>query len=72
MIGQKIVIRASRTRDEGTMGFHDYVTHKEDFEVFVKRVTDIANNLKTKTIHSISYPSEDKAVICYETISTEN
>ena len=45
MVEQKVISRATRTRDEGTMGFHDYVTYKEDFEVFVKRVTNIANDL---------------------------
>ena len=36
---QMVVMRESHERDEGTMGFHDYVTVKEDFNKFVDRVT---------------------------------
>lgn len=66
-IGQILINRASREVDEGTMGFHDYTTYKEDFLVFINRVSSIANELKNKRVINISYPSEDKAVICYVT-----
>lgn len=64
-IGQILVNRASRTVDEGEMGFHDYVTRKEDLMVFMNRVSSIANELENKHVISISYPSEDKAIIVY-------
>lgn len=32
MIKQDIIKRNSKTVDEGTMGFHDYVTHKEPID----------------------------------------
>ena len=66
-IGQIIIKRESREVDEGTMGFHDYTTYKEDFLAFVNRVSSIANELENNRIINISYPSEDKAVICYTT-----
>ena len=71
MIEQKVISRATRTKDEGTMGFHDYVTYKEDFEVFVKRVTNIVNDLQNCKIISICYPTEDKSVICYKKIKKQ-
>lgn len=64
-VGQILVARGERTIDEGTMGFHDYVTHKEDFAVFIDRVSKIANELENKKVISISYPSEDIAIIVY-------
>ena len=65
-IGQIVVRRNERTVDEGTMGFHDYVTHKEEFSNFTDRVSVFANLLENKKVINISYPSEDIAVIAYE------
>ena len=64
-IGQILVNRKKNEIDEGTMGFHDYVTYKEDLKVFMDRVSSIANELENKKVISISYPSEDIAIICY-------
>lgn len=41
---QMVVMRENHERDEGTMGFHDYVTVKEDFNKFVDRVTEACRN----------------------------
>ena len=68
VIEQIIINRDKKTIDEGTMGFHDYVSHKEDFSKFVERVSKTANELKDKKILNINYPTEDIAVICYENI----
>ena len=62
MINQIIVIRNSKEIDEGTMGFHDYVTKLEPFEDFVKRVTDKANNINSKIVN-ITYPNDTTAII---------
>ena len=62
---QIIVKRESHTRDEGTMGFHDYVEKKEDFSKFVERVTAACESVDGKFL-SVSYPSEDVAVILYK------
>ena len=51
-------------RDEGTMGFHDYVTVKEDFNKFVDRVTEACETVNGKFL-GVSYPNEDTAVILY-------
>lgn len=47
------------------MGFHDYVEKKEDFSEFVGRVTDACEAVDGKIL-SVSYPSEDVAVILYK------
>lgn len=57
MIKQDIIKRNSKTVDEGTMGFHDYVTHKEPIEEF--------NEICGKVIN-IAYPTEDLAIIVYK------
>lgn len=57
---EKIIIQ----RDEGTMGFHDYVTVKEDFNKFVDRVTEACETVNGKFL-GVSYPNEDTAVILY-------
>lgn len=61
-IEQIVVKRESHKRDEGTMGFHDYVTVKEDFTEFVERVTKACETVNGKILN-ISYPNEDIAVI---------
>lgn len=68
-IGQILVNRETKTVDEGTMGFHDYVTHKEDLSTFMDRVSSIANKLNNKHVISINYLSEDKAIIVYVDIN---
>ena len=45
---QMVVMRESHERDEGTMGFHDYVTVKEDFNKFVDRVTEACETVNGK------------------------
>lgn len=45
MIKQRVIKRDKKTVDEGTMGFSDYVLRLEDFEAFVNRVTEEANNI---------------------------
>ena len=61
---QMVVMRESHERDEGTMGFHDYVTVKEDFNKFVDRVTEACETVNGKFL-GVSYPTEDTAVILY-------
>lgn len=61
-IKQFVAKRKSYKRDEGTMGFHDYVTVKEDFTEFVERVTKACETVNGKILN-ISYPNEDIAVI---------
>lgn len=61
---QMVVMRESHERDEGTMGFHDYVTVKEDFNKFVDRVTEACETVSGKFL-VVSYPNEDTAVILY-------
>jgi hypothetical protein len=61
---QMVVMRESHERDEGTMGFHDYVTVKEDFNKFVDRVTEACETVNGKFL-GVSYPNEDTAVILY-------
>ena len=62
MINQIIITRNSRQIDEGTAGFHDYVTKLESFENFVKRVTDKANNINSDIVN-ITYPNDTTAII---------
>lgn len=59
---QMVIKRESHNRDEGIMGFHDYVTVKEDFNKFVDRVTEVCETVDGKFL-SVSYPNEDIAVI---------
>lgn len=61
---QMVVMRESHERDEGTMGFHDYVTVKEDFNKFVDRATEACETVNGKFL-GVSYPNEDTAVILY-------
>ena len=65
MIKQVIVTRNSISVDEGTMGFHDYTTHKEPINEFLERVTKCANELCGKVIN-IASPTEDLAIIVYK------
>lgn len=65
MIKQVIVKRNSKTVDEGTMGFHDYTTHKEPIDEFIERVSKCANEVCDKVIN-IAYPTEDLAIIVYK------
>lgn len=65
MIKQVIVKRNSKTVDEGTMGFHDYTTHKEPIDKFIERVSKCANEVCGKVIN-IAYPTEDLAIIVYK------
>lgn len=65
MIKQVIIERKSTQVDEGTMGFHDYVTEKEDIETFCFRVEVYANRVTGKVIN-IAYPTEDLAIIVYK------
>lgn len=65
MIKQVIVKRNSKTVDEGTMGFHDYTTHKEPIDEFIERVSKYANEVCGKVIN-IAYPIEDLAIIVYK------
>ena len=65
MIKQVIVERNSKTVDEGTMGFHDYTTHKEPIDEFIERVSKCANEVCGKVIN-IAYPTEDLAIIVYK------
>lgn len=65
MIKQVIVKRNSKTVDEGTMGFHDYTTHKEHIDEFIERVSKCANEACGKVIN-IAYPTEDLAIIVYK------
>lgn len=64
-VTQIVVMRTERQVDEGTMGFHDWVTKSEPYLEFINRVTDEANDLISKghRIISISYPSENIGVI---------
>lgn len=67
-IKQALVSRDSYTIDEGTMGFHDYTTHKEDMKSFIDSVSSVANDLEHKCdceIINISYINEDLASIIY-------
>ena len=50
--------------DEGTFGFHDYTEKKEDFSVFIARVSEVASNYNR--VFNISYLNEDTAVIGYK------
>ena len=43
-----MVKRESHKRDEGTMGFHDYVMVKEDFAEFVDRKRKFVKQLMGK------------------------
>ena len=63
-VNQIVIHRNSKTVDEGTMGFHDYITHKEKLETFVQRVTEVM--IEHDTIF-VSYPNEDTAIIQYWT-----
>lgn len=66
MIHQAIEERKSRVVDEGTMGFHDYVTKYDiSFGDFVNMVTEKYNRPDMKVI-SIGYPNTTKAVVVYE------
>lgn len=65
MIKQAFIERRNKTVDEGTMGFHDYTTHKEPFEEFSERVLKCANEICGKVIN-IAYPTEDLAIIVYK------
>ena len=65
MIKQVIIKRNSKTVDEGTMGFHDYTTHKEPIEEFSERVLQCANEVDGKVIN-IAYPTEDLAIVVYK------
>ena len=68
LVNQVLVIRDSYEVDEGTMGFHDYVTKKENFQNFVSNVTNKANDLAKSgnKILNIAYPNEDTAIIVYK------
>lgn len=66
MFKQKTLTRLSKTIDEGTMGFSDYVTKKESIDDFVQRVIDTINEINEhSTIFNISYPNEDLVIITY-------
>jgi hypothetical protein len=66
MIHQVTEKRESYTVDEGTMGFHDYITkYRMSFEEFVNSITQKYNLLDIEII-SISYPDESKAVVVYK------
>lgn len=63
---KQVIIERKRTQvDEGTMGFHDYETVKEDIETFCFRVEEYANRVTGKVIN-IAYPNEDLAIIVYK------
>ncbi len=62
-VKQKIVERASRTIDKGTIGFHDYEEIKEEYVTFIDRVTAIMNDLNATIV---AYPNKDIAIIQYE------
>ena len=64
LIGQTVVLRNTWERDEGEMGFHDYVTHKEDINTFVNRVTMEAN-VHHNNVLNITYLNEDTAIIVW-------
>lgn len=68
-IKQAIIAREIQKVDYGTMGFHDYITEKENFVKFASRVTEIANDINKDNckVLGISYPTEDIAAICYIT-----
>lgn len=68
LVNQVLVIRDSYEVDEGTMGFPDYVTKKENFQNFVSNVTNKANDLvkSGNKILNITYPNEDTAIIVYK------
>lgn len=66
MIKQTILYRKFKHVDEGTMGFSDWTTKKEDMSEFVDRVTEEANKSKPENnefIIAISYPNSDTAII---------
>lgn len=48
MIKQAIIERKSTQVDEGTMGFHDYETVKEDIETFVLESKSMQIELQVK------------------------
>ena len=62
---QIVVKREIYEKNEGIMGFHDYVTVREDFNKFVDRVTEACGTVEGKFL-SVSYPNEDVAVILYK------
>ena len=66
-INQFVLMRSHHTVDKGTMGFHDYTDHYEEYSTFIDRVTAAANELVDKgdRLLSIGYPSEKLAVIVY-------
>lgn len=64
IINQILVKRETYNVDEGIQGFSDWVTKKEDLEVFMKRVTQKANDLNAKIIN-ICY-LDDSAIIVYK------
>lgn len=68
LVNQVLVIRDSYEVDEGTMGFTDYVTKKEDFQNFVSNVTNKANDLvkSGNKVLNIAYHNEDTAIIVYK------
>ena len=75
MILQQILKRKSYEVDEGTMGFHDYVTKYEDFDDFVMTVTFEANRIDLSSefeLINISYPDKNTAVIIYRQLEQEN
>lgn len=71
MIRQETLIRNSKTVDEGTMGFHDYVDKKESMEAFIQRVTDKMNDINGYAdVFNVSYPNEDTAIITYMSVGS--
>ena len=75
MILQKIIYRQSYTVDEGTQGFHDYVTKYESFEDFVMKVRAEANIIDLSSgfeIINISYPDKNTAVIVYKQLKLDD
>lgn len=72
MIKQKCIKRKKVTVNKGVFGENDYVSHIEEFDDFVNRVTKKANKINGKIIN-IQYTKRDKAkhsdvaIIVYKT-----
>lgn len=61
-VNQIVINREYKMVNEGIMGFNDWTKHKEDFETFIQRVTEVMREHNTIFV---TYPTEDIAIIQY-------